>query len=115
MTKPLVSIALCTFNGVEFLKKQLDTIINQDYKNLEIIICDDLSKDGTKNILDKYSLEDNRIKLFYNNENLGYIKNFEKAIKNCSGEYIFLSDQDDIWELDKVSKMLNTFKEKTLL
>lgn len=102
MNKPLVSIALCTYNGEQFLVEQLDSIVNQTYPNLEVIIVDDGSKDETISILQSYSKKHTNIKIYQNEVNLGYIKNFEKAITLCSGEYIALSDQDDIWILNKI-------------
>lgn len=102
---PLVSIALCTYNGARFLREQLDSLVNQDYSNLEIIVTDDCSSDQTRQILEEYAERFSFIKLYLNTENLGYVKNFEKAIQLCSGDLIALSDQDDIWSLDKISKM----------
>lgn len=102
----LVSIAIATYNGEQFLREQLDSILTQTYQNLEIIICDDQSTDSTHQILQEYSLQDSRIKVFLNNKNLGLVKNFEKAISLCSGEYIALADQDDIWEKEKITSLL---------
>jgi glycosyltransferase involved in cell wall biosynthesis len=113
--KPLVSIALCTYNGENFIEKQLLSIKNQTYQNLEIIIFDDLSSDETINILNQHALQDTRIKVFQNQNNIGYIKNFENAIKKSSGDYIFLCDQDDVWDIKKIEIMLNYFDDKTLL
>jgi glycosyltransferase involved in cell wall biosynthesis len=106
MTAELVSIALCTYNGAAYLKEQLDTLINQTYPNCEIIIVDDCSKDNTVEILKQYAESHHQIKLYINSENLGYTKNFEKAIGLCNGEYIALCDQDDIWDKNKISIML---------
>lgn len=100
---PLVSIALCTYNGERFLAEQLDSIINQTYKNIEIIVVDDCSSDGTLNILQSYSERYPNFKIHQNDMNLGYIKNFEKAINLCSGDFIALSDQDDIWLSHKIA------------
>jgi glycosyltransferase involved in cell wall biosynthesis len=106
MTAELVSIALCTYNGAAYLKEQLDTLINQTYPNCEIIIVDDCSKDNTVEILKQYAESHYQIKLYINSENLGYTKNFEKAIGLCNGEYIALCDQDDIWDKNKISIMV---------
>jgi glycosyltransferase involved in cell wall biosynthesis len=102
----LVSIAMCTYNGERFLQEQLDSILNQSYTNLEIIICDDCSKDNTINIIKKYQKIDHRIILCQNKTNLGFSKNFEKAISLCKGEFIALCDQDDIWKLNKIEKFI---------
>jgi len=101
--QPLISIAMATYNGEKYLKEQFDSILSQTYSNIEIIICDDYSGDATRSILEEYSQKDKRIKLYFNEKNIGYVKNFEKAICLCSGEFIALSDQDDIWLPEKIS------------
>ena len=111
----LVSIAVCTCNGERFLKEQLNSLVNQDYPNLEIIIVDDKSTDNTLNILNAFSSQYSNIKVYGNEMNLGYKKNFEKAIQLCKGDYIALSDQDDIWELDKISKLVNHIGDAVLI
>ena len=93
---------MTTYNGEKYLRDQLDSILNQTYKDFELIICDDNSSDGTKKLLAEYEKKDERIKVFFNEENLGFIKNFGKAISFCKGEYIAFSDQDDIWEAFKL-------------
>ena len=107
-----ISVALCTYNGEKYLSGQIDSILNQDFKyNLEIIICDDRSTDRTIEILKNYSNNYPDIfKIFINEKNLGSAKNFEKAISICDGDYIFLSDQDDIWHQDKVAKIIQKFE-----
>ncbi|WP_231460458.1 MULTISPECIES: glycosyltransferase family 2 protein [unclassified Pedobacter] len=102
---PKISIAICTYNGALFIREQLKSILDQTYQNLEIIIIDDKSSDETVKICKSYN--DSRIHIFSNEINLGYTKNFEKAITKCSGEYICLCDQDDIWNLNKVETLLN--------
>src|ERR1700744_3577317 len=97
MEEPLISVALCTYNGEKYIKEQLDSIINQTYTCIEVIIVDDGSTDSTYDIISDYALRDNRIKCFKNETNLGFNKNFEKAVSLTSGEYIAISDQDDIW------------------
>jgi glycosyltransferase involved in cell wall biosynthesis len=104
--KALVSIALCTYNGEAYLREQLDSIVNQSYSAIELIAVDDCSSDNTLSILKEYAANYPFIKVFVNPENLGYIKNFEKALKLCSGEFIALSDQDDIWDLHKIEKQV---------
>jgi glycosyltransferase involved in cell wall biosynthesis len=108
-----LSVALCTFNGSKYLSKQIDSILNQHgVVPFEIIVCDDKSTDNTLKILAQYVLLHPTIFKIYSNEiNLGCSKNFEKAILLCSGDYIFLSDQDDIWKKDKIQKTLAVFKE----
>lgn len=112
--EPLVSIALCIYNGEEYLDQQLYTLVNQTYINLEIIIVDDRSTDGSIAIINKYTT-DKRIKLFVNERNLGHVKNFEKAISYCTGEYIALADQDDIWDLNKIAIMTEKIGDSILI
>lgn len=105
-----ISVAICTYNGEKYIGEQLDSIVNQTVKVSEIIICDDCSIDGTVMILNDYQERyPNLIKVIINENNLGYVKNFEKAISVCTGELIFLSDQDDVWRPDKVEKISNKF------
>ena len=94
----MISIAMATYNGERFIQEQLDSILEQSVQDFELIVCDDCSKDSTVDILQKYAAADNRIHVYKNEVNLGFKKNFEKAISLCSGEFIALSDQDDIWE-----------------
>jgi len=115
MNKPLVSIAVCTYNGEKFLKEQLDSIVNQTYPNLEIIVVDDQSSDQTLAILKSYAEEHANIKVYQNETNLGYIKNFEKAIGLCKGEFIALSDQDDIWDLNKIELLVGEIGRSVLI
>ncbi len=111
--QPLVSVALCTYNGEKYIKAQLDSIIGQTYEALEIIICDDRSRDKTLDILRSYT--DSRIKIHENETNLGLELNFLNAISLCSGEYISLSDQDDVWAKNKVEKLLGYIGRNTLV
>jgi glycosyltransferase involved in cell wall biosynthesis len=103
MTHPaLVSIAMCTYNGSRFLAEQLDSLINQTYKAIEIIIVDDCSTDATFAILTAYAQKYPYIRLYKNETNLGFAANFEKAVKLCSGNLIALCDQDDLWDPQKI-------------
>lgn len=105
-----ISVALCTYNGEKFLRKQIDSILNQTIKVDEIIVCDDCSTDNTLIILEEYKKDNPGIFKIHQNEiNLKSNKNFEKVITLTTGDYIFLSDQDDIWRNDKVEKTLSVF------
>lgn len=106
-----ISVALCTYNGEKFIKKQLDSILNQTLKVNEIVVCDDQSNDSTLAILETYKIKYPSIfKIFINEVNLKSNKNFEKALSLTSGEYIFFSDQDDLWEPNKVAKTIHLFE-----
>lgn len=98
---------MTTYNGQSFLKKQLDSILNQTVKVDEIIVCDDGSTDDTHKILDSY-VKNGIVKFEVNTINLGFVKNFEKALSLCTGEYIFLADQDDVWYPNKVEVLLQS-------
>lgn len=109
----MISIAMTTYNGEKYLREQIDSILNQSYKDFELIICDDCSTDSTVQIIKSYT--DSRITLFINDTNLGFKKNFEKAIKLCSGDYIALSDQDDIWKNNKLELCVNNINDYDLI
>jgi len=103
-----ISVAICTYNGALFIKEQLNSILLQTLPVNEIIICDDGSTDNTINIINELMLlYPNIIQLYKNEYTLGAKKNFEKAILLCKGDYIFLSDQDDIWDEEKVKICIN--------
>lgn len=115
MENNLISVAMATYNGERFLRQQLDSILLQTCTNLEIIICDDKSTDTTYKILREYALHDSRIILFQNETNLGLVKNFEKALCLCTGDYIALADQDDIWFPEKIETLLNNIQDYDLI
>lgn len=112
---PLVSVALCTYNGEKFLKEQLESLIFQTYKQLEIVIVDDRSTDKTYDILSIYKNRCSKIRLYQNDSNIGYIKNFEKVIRLCKGDFIALCDQDDVWDLKKVNHLVQNIKSNVLI
>lgn len=110
----LVSVAMCTYNGAAYLKEQLDSIINQTYQHLEIVMVDDGSTDGTQQLINSYQQKDNRIRFYQNEQTLGYNKNFEKACLLTTGNYIAISDQDDVWELNKIETMLHQWDKQSI-
>ena len=113
MTHPLVSIVLATYNGEKYLHQQLDSLINQTYKNIEIIIADDCSTDSTVEIIKEYINQYSYISLFQQEKNVGYQKNFEKAATLANGEFIAFCDQDDIWLNSKIEILVNHINEDT--
>lgn len=108
----MISVALTTYNGAKYIIEQLDSIKNQTLKADEVIICDDCSSDDTTAIIEKYIIcnQLENWKLIKNSVNLGYTKNFYKAIARCSGDLIFLCDQDDIWYPEKIKEMTEVMK-----
>jgi glycosyltransferase involved in cell wall biosynthesis len=103
---PLVSIVLGTYNGGVYLKEQLDSLISQTYPNIEIIAVDDGSADDTVRILNDHAARHPAMKVFVNERNLGFVRNFERGCNLSNGELISLCDQDDWWMPDKVEKMV---------
>ena len=109
-----ISVALCTYNGEKYIKEQIDSILNQTKKVDEIIVCDDRSSDKTIEILNEYSVVNPGLfKIYVNEQNLRSVKNFEKAITLCTGDIIFLSDQDDFWVKEKVEEYIEYFDQNT--
>ena len=106
------SVAMCTYNGEKYIKEQLQSIINQTMKPDEIVICDDCSKDATVRIINETLKNWTGLwRLIINEKNLGFQKNFQKAMSLCNGDIIYLSDQDDVWDLKKMEIMNQTFRE----
>ena len=98
-----VSVAVCTYNGEKYLQEQLNSFTAQTRLPDEVVVCDDCSQDSTREILTAFAESAPfSVKLYFNEQNLGFIKNFEKAIRNCTGEIIVLSDQDDVWSEKKL-------------
>lgn len=110
----MISIAMTTYNGEKYLREQIDSILAQTIQDFELVVCDDCSKDSTWEILEDYAKKDNRVQIHENYENIGFLKNFEKAIELCHGDYIALSDQDDIWTEYHLEVLLNTIGDKVL-
>lgn len=106
-----IDILLATYNGEKYIKEQLNSILNQTYKNFRLLISDDCSKDSTRQILQEYEKKDTRIKVYYQEKNLGYVKNFEFLLKQVQNEIYALSDQDDIWLPEKIEKTYNKLKQ----
>lgn len=97
-----VTVIMATYNGENYLREQLDSIINQTYKNFSLVVHDDLSSDRTWDILKEYAEKYDSITIGKNKKRLGVVKNFQNLIEYSSSEYIALCDQDDIWDLNKL-------------
>lgn len=110
-----VSVVMATCNGENFLNKQMDSILAQTMIPDEIIVVDDQSTDNTMNILNAYAKRFECVKVFQNETRLGPIKNFEKCLKISTGDLIFFSDQDDVWDKSKIEKMVSFGGEADLL
>jgi glycosyltransferase involved in cell wall biosynthesis len=103
---------MATYNGGEFIEQQLLSIAKQTQLVTELVVSDDKSTDGTIKIISNYSgIFNLPIKISINQENLGYIKNFDVALNRCTGDYIFLADQDDYWLPNKIERVLQVFRD----
>lgn len=121
----MISVCMATYNGERFIKEQIDSILCQLSEDDELIISDDGSTDQTVEIVNSYN--DKRIK-FYNHKKEGTVlkikklrnfyyttQNFENALLHANGDYIFFSDQDDVWEKNKVKCMVEKLKNHDLV
>ena len=114
MKKISVSVAMATYNGERYLLEQVESILSQLEGGDELVIGDDGSTDKTFEIISKIADRDKRVKVLQGN-NLGVIGNFERIIKECNNELIFLSDQDDVWVTNKVEVMKEYFQREESL
>jgi glycosyltransferase involved in cell wall biosynthesis len=105
----MISVCIATYNGEKYIRKQLLSIVSQLTQNDEIVISDDDSTDNTISII--MSINSPIIHIFKNKGAHGYTPNFENALRHAHGEYIFLSDQDDVWSEDKVNKTIKLLQQ----
>ncbi len=109
----MISVCMATYNGEKYLKEQVDSILVQIGLDDELIVSDDGSSDTTVEILQNYN--DTRIKIHKNEIWHGVVGNFENALKQAKGDYIFLSDQDDVWINGKISKCVEILQTADLV
>lgn len=111
-----IDIILATYNThIPYLKEQIDSILNQTYQNIHLIISDDNSPNKEiQEILKQYEKQDKRITIYLQEENKGYIKNFEFLLKKSESNYIMFADHDDIWYPQKVEKSIETLKKENV-
>lgn len=102
----LVSVIMPCYNSSETIKSSIQSILDQTYSNLELIIIDDYSKDESTEIVETY-LEDKRVKLIRNQNNLGVAETRNRGIENAQGKYIAFCDSDDVWLKDKLTKQVH--------
>ncbi|SOD83226.1 glycosyltransferase [Spirosoma fluviale] len=104
--RPTISIALCTYNGIAYLPVQWQSLLEQQQLPNEIVICDDQSTDGTTELIAKLAADAPfSVRVLENTVRLGSNKNFERALSACTGDLIFLCDQDDFWLPEKIATM----------
>lgn len=107
----LISIITPTYNCGKFIGETIESVINQTYKNWEMIIVDDCSKDNTKDIVNKYAQNDDRIKYHLLETNSGAAVARTRAMELANGDYMAFLDSDDLWVEDKLEKQLKFMKE----
>lgn len=103
--RPLISVCMAAYNGADFILDQIASILSELEAWDELIVVDDCSTDGTPEIVE--AIGDSRIRLIRAEQNRGYVKTFEAALKEAKNDVIFLSDQDDIWMPGRVAVMLD--------
>lgn len=110
MEEELVSILIPVYNRVNLVGKTIESAINQTYKNIEIIICDNYSSDGTWKLLESLASIDYRIKIYRNDSNIGPMKNWAKCLEKSNGEYIKFLWSDDTIDQDFIYKCARVLK-----
>ncbi|WP_374122546.1 glycosyltransferase family 2 protein [Leptotrichia hongkongensis] len=104
---PKIEILMATYNGEKYIEEQIDSIINQTYKNWILLVRDDNSKDNTVSIIEEYEKKDSRIRLLRDKKgNLGFVRNFEELMANSLEDFIMFSDQDDYWIENRIEKYI---------
>jgi glycosyltransferase involved in cell wall biosynthesis len=109
-----VSVVMCTYNGAKYLREQLDSIVHQTYPLHEVLVQDDGSTDETAAIVAEYVKDYPFVRYQQNQGAHGYNPNFFSAMYQATGDYIAISDQDDIWELTKIEKQMAAIGEQLL-
>ena len=107
-----MSIITPLYNGEEFIRDAVESVLAQTYENWELLVIDDGSSDNGYNIVKEYSDNDKRIKLLKNEKNSGVTKTRNKGIEASDGRYIAFLDSDDMWHREKLEKQLNFMNNK---
>lgn len=103
----LITIGIPTYNGAKYLRESLDSVINQTYQYLDILVIDDCSTDETITIIEEYQKSDNRIRLIRNQSNPGMVANWNRCLREARAEWIKLHFQDDLMNPDTIERMYN--------
>jgi glycosyltransferase involved in cell wall biosynthesis len=110
INNPLVSIVINCYNGEKYLRKSIESILDQSYKNLELIFWDNHSTDQSRNIIKSY--DDSRIKIFFSQNHTTLYQARNLALKECKGDFVSFLDADDYYLRDKIAKQLLYFKDE---
>lgn len=109
--EPLVSIITPLYNSEKFIAETIESVLTQTYKNWEMLIVNDCSKDNGASIVEEYSKKDKRVKLFNNEKNMGVSFTRNRAIDLSNGKYIAFLDSDDLWYKEKLEKQIRMMEE----
>jgi glycosyltransferase involved in cell wall biosynthesis len=111
----LVSIITPSYNSSKYIEETIVSVLNQTYPYWEMIIIDDGSHDDTKEIIASYARQDERIKILFNNSNIGAAKSRNRGIENANGDYIAFLDSDDLWLPNKLQQQVTLMETKNVL
>ena len=103
---PLVSVCMKSYNHERFIAEAIESVLGQDFANLELIIVDDASTDATRQIIERYAKQDSRIHAIFHERNLGISRTSNDGIAAAKGKFIAVIDSDDVWVADKLTKQL---------
>lgn len=112
--KATVSVVMCTCNGERYVREQLDSILSQTWPLHEVIVQDDCSTDTTPDIISSYAARDPRIRFFRNAERLGFNRNYQSACQRATGQFVAISDQDDVWLPEKIARQVEAIGDHDL-
>lgn len=113
MEKKLVSILIPVYNRLSLVSQTIESAINQTHRNIEIIICDNCSTDGTWKLLQNCCLKDNRIRIFRNETNIGPVKNWKRCIDEARGQYAKILYSDDLIDENFIEETMKVFDNRT--
>ena len=108
----MISVVMPAYNAEKTIRHAIDSVLSQSYKDFELIVINDSSKDTTKEIIEEYINRDKRVRIINNNVNSGVSFSRNKGVFNAKGEYIAFLDSDDIWRQDKLEKQLRLMEKK---
>ena len=106
----MISILMSTYNREKLLPRAIDSVLNQTYKNFELIICDDCSSDNSYKLLENYKNKHSNIKIIKNDNNMGLTKSLNKLLEHVSGSFIARLDSDDYYHPEKLEKQIKFLK-----
>lgn len=113
--EPLVSIVTPAYNVEKYIEETINSVLNQTYKNWEMIIVEDCSNDNTFRLIQDSSRKDSRIKIYQNKKNSGVSFTRNKAIDMAQGKYIAFLDADDLWDKEKLEKQIEFMEKNKVL